>query len=149
SRTIGARNGHHQGAAGHGNRFVGTIVHPFAAVAEILVGGIDEHHVLHGAAVARYAVVVNAVAAQELASLSIQVVLVEPSLFGFGIVFTTLGVHVFAIVALDVGRAVEVRHFGARVIAHRIGVDGHIGRAHNDIVAEIRVFRIVEVIGIL
>src|SRR5690606_17768141 len=72
SRTIGARNGHHQRVTGHRNGLVSSVVNALAAVAEILVGRIDKHHVLHSAAVARYPVVINTIAAQEFAPFGIE-----------------------------------------------------------------------------
>src|SRR5690606_2809673 len=77
-----------------------------------------------------------------------QVVLVKPGLLRFGVVFAAFGIQVFTVVALDVGRAVEVGDLAARIIAHGIGIDFHIGCAYDDVVAEISILRIVEIVSI-
>src|SRR5690606_11157704 len=118
--AIIAGYGHHQWITGHRDRLVGPVVHAFAAVGEILVGCINENHILHRAAIARLPVVINAVPAEESASFGIEVVSIKPSLFGLGIILTALGVQVFAVVALDIGRPIKVRNLRARIIAHGV-----------------------------
>src|SRR5690606_36587808 len=93
-------------------------------------------------------IVINTVATEKPASFGIEVVGVKPGLFGFGVVFAAFGIHVFPVGALNVGRAVNVGYLTDRIIPHGVGKDFHVGRAYEDIVAEICIFRVVEIVGV-